>query len=105
MIWKTWVKIAGRLSHVYRFGEMAIEKGIFDIKLMQWPPMEDSNCEDNPNSSSLDNWAEGMFKIKSRKLSIALCNPINIWCEIPIWNLQHLHQEDMEPGPTYYLSE
>ena len=68
------IKIARGLLHINGFMKNVIEKGIFDVKLKQGPFMRHGEREDNTNCGGFDYRAEGVRVIKTKKLSVALCN-------------------------------
>lgn len=65
---KTW-----RLCHVHIFLQIAMEKGIFDIKLFKLPIICRCKSKYKSNCSWFNYRAESVLKVKSFNLRVSLC--------------------------------
>lgn len=63
-----------RLVHEYMFSKNAIEEGIIDMKLSNWPMIYNCKTEDNYDGVGLDNRAESFKEVYPSYLAKILCN-------------------------------
>ena len=60
--------------HKHMLFKISMEKGILNIKLVNWPFKWECNCKYNTDSRSLDNWTKSLKIIENQSLSKSLCN-------------------------------
>jgi hypothetical protein len=63
MVWKIWIEKPRGLLAVDFFGKIAIKKGIFDIELMYWPLLGDSERKNDMNGGGFYYGAKSLVKI------------------------------------------
>lgn len=65
MIRKVKVDISLSLTHIYGVNKIAMEQGIFDIKLMNMPVFGDRIAMNGTNGGTFDNMAKCVIKLKT----------------------------------------
>jgi len=68
----------GRLGAVYCLGQIAMEKGILDIQLMNRPAARECQGQNCADSSRFDNRTEGLIKINTWALCEATKHPTGL---------------------------
>lgn len=63
MFWSRRINKPNRLMTKDYFRKSTMLKFIFDILLVDWPVVRESNGENNTNGSWFDDWAESFIKI------------------------------------------
>jgi hypothetical protein len=97
MIWASRVNKAGGLSVVDCLGKSAMQEGILDVELVNWPVSGESQAEDGADGGGLHNWTESLIEVNTRVLGEATENPARF---VPIQGTigPHLVLEDPLAG-------
>ena len=74
MMWTLGVVHTLRLHHIDLLGEIPIEKGVINIKLVKVPLVMECNAEHSTNGDGIDHGTESLIKINTRLLVKALSN-------------------------------
>lgn len=72
MVWIGSINVSWWLLHEIFFRQNTIEKCIFDAQLMQGPFTHDIQAQNNTNHRCFNYQIEGIVKIKTRDLGVAL---------------------------------
>ena len=74
MIRETRILELGWLPHIHRIGQVAMKKGIVDIKLVELPVINNNNSQDNPDCCRLHHRAKSMRNVETGNLTKTLSN-------------------------------
>ena len=78
MIGMSNVDESGWLLTINRLRDIPMEKGIFDIQLMNRPRLRNCDAQNSADGGWLDNRTEDLIKINTRTLRITTNNPTSL---------------------------
>ena len=78
MMWILGVVHTLQLRHVDLLGEMPIEKGVINMKLVKAPLAMESNVKHNTDDDEIDHRTKSLVKINTRLLVKAFGNKLSI---------------------------
>jgi hypothetical protein len=63
MVWKTCVNKTWRLLTIDLLVQVAVEEGVLDVQLMDWPRTRDGDDEDDADRGRLHNGTKGLVEV------------------------------------------